>query len=74
MPRASVDTTLCGAAKQLIAAAQAGGAPIKRIALTRGHRDHAGSVDGLGAGSRSRPRSTETFERLIDVLDRGPQV
>lgn len=44
-----VDTTLGGAADKLIAAAQAGGAPIKRIVLTHGHSDHAGSVDALRA-------------------------
>jgi len=44
-----VDTTLGGAAGGLIAAAQAAGAPIVRIALTHGHADHAGSVDALKA-------------------------
>jgi glyoxylase-like metal-dependent hydrolase (beta-lactamase superfamily II) len=42
-----VDTTLGGGADDLIAAAQAAGGPIKRIALTHGHGDHVGSVDGL---------------------------
>src|SRR5579875_395250 len=41
-----VDTTM-GAADALIAAAQQLGAPIRRIALTHGHGDHAGSVDAL---------------------------
>lgn len=41
-----VDTTM-GAADALIAAARELGAPIRRIALTHGHGDHAGSVDGL---------------------------
>jgi glyoxylase-like metal-dependent hydrolase (beta-lactamase superfamily II) len=44
-----VDTTLGGAAKGLIAAARAAGAPIVRIALTHGHSDHAGSLDQLEA-------------------------
>jgi glyoxylase-like metal-dependent hydrolase (beta-lactamase superfamily II) len=44
-----VDTTTKGGAKALIAGAQAAGAPIKRILLTHGHGDHAGSVDGLVA-------------------------
>ena len=43
-----VDTTL-GAADDLIAAAVDAGAEIKRIALTHGHADHAGSVDALRA-------------------------
>lgn len=44
-----VDTMLGGAADGLIAAAQAAGAPIVRIALTHGHGDHAGSLDQLKA-------------------------
>ena len=44
-----IDTTLGGAADGLIAAAQAAGAPIVRIALTHGHGDHAGSLDQLKA-------------------------
>lgn len=43
-----VDTTM-GAADDLIAAATSAGAEIKRIALTHGHSDHVGSVDGLRA-------------------------
>jgi glyoxylase-like metal-dependent hydrolase (beta-lactamase superfamily II) len=42
-----VDTTLPRTADQLIAAAKRAGAPIRRIALTHGHGDHVGSVDGL---------------------------
>jgi glyoxylase-like metal-dependent hydrolase (beta-lactamase superfamily II) len=42
-----IDTTLGGAADDLIGAARAGGGEIKRIALTHGHGDHAGSVDAL---------------------------
>jgi glyoxylase-like metal-dependent hydrolase (beta-lactamase superfamily II) len=42
-----VDTTLGGAADDLIAAARAAGGPIRRIALTHGHSDHAGSLDAL---------------------------
>jgi glyoxylase-like metal-dependent hydrolase (beta-lactamase superfamily II) len=42
-----VDTTLGGGADDLIAAAQAAGGQIRRIALTHGHGDHAGSVEGL---------------------------
>ena len=43
-----VDTTL-GATDDIIAAAADAGAPIVRIALTHGHSDHVGSVDGLRA-------------------------
>jgi glyoxylase-like metal-dependent hydrolase (beta-lactamase superfamily II) len=42
-----VDTMAAGSAKGLLAAAQALGAPIRRIALTHGHGDHLGSVDAL---------------------------
>ncbi|HEY2438116.1 MAG TPA: MBL fold metallo-hydrolase [Solirubrobacteraceae bacterium] len=44
-----VDTTLSGAADGLIAAARAADSPIRRIALTHGHSDHAGSLDALRA-------------------------
>ncbi len=44
-----VDTTLSGAADDLIAAARAAGGEIRRIALTHGHSDHAGSLDELKA-------------------------
>jgi glyoxylase-like metal-dependent hydrolase (beta-lactamase superfamily II) len=42
-----VDTTLGGGADDLIGAAQAAGGQIRRIALTHGHSDHAGSVEAL---------------------------
>jgi glyoxylase-like metal-dependent hydrolase (beta-lactamase superfamily II) len=42
-----VDTTLPRAADSLVTAAKRAGAPIRRIALTHGHGDHVGSVDGL---------------------------
>jgi glyoxylase-like metal-dependent hydrolase (beta-lactamase superfamily II) len=44
-----VDTTLGGAAAALISAARAAGGSIRRIALTHGHSDHAGSLDALRA-------------------------
>jgi glyoxylase-like metal-dependent hydrolase (beta-lactamase superfamily II) len=42
-----IDTMLGGSANQIIAAAQAGGAPIVRIVLTHAHGDHVGSLDAL---------------------------
>jgi glyoxylase-like metal-dependent hydrolase (beta-lactamase superfamily II) len=42
-----VDTTLGGGADDLITAATEAGGEIKRIALTHGHLDHAGSLDTL---------------------------
>jgi glyoxylase-like metal-dependent hydrolase (beta-lactamase superfamily II) len=44
-----VDTTVGGAADQLITAARDAGAEIRRIALTHGHGDHVGSLDALKA-------------------------
>jgi glyoxylase-like metal-dependent hydrolase (beta-lactamase superfamily II) len=44
-----IDTTLSGSAGDLIAAARTAGGPIRRIALTHGHSDHAGSLDALRA-------------------------
>lgn len=42
-----VDTHLGGSANGLIEAARTGGGEIKRIVLTHGHGDHAGSLDAL---------------------------
>jgi glyoxylase-like metal-dependent hydrolase (beta-lactamase superfamily II) len=42
-----VDTGLGGAADTLVAIARRSGGEIKRIALTHGHADHAGSLDAL---------------------------
>lgn len=42
-----VDTGLGGAADTLLAIARRNGAQIRRIALTHGHQDHAGSLDAL---------------------------
>lgn len=44
-----VDTGLSGSAPAILAAAHALGAPIRRIALTHVHVDHAGSLDALHA-------------------------
>ena len=42
-----VDTGLPGSAKDILAAADEAGAPIRRMALTHAHSDHTGSVDAL---------------------------
>jgi glyoxylase-like metal-dependent hydrolase (beta-lactamase superfamily II) len=44
-----IDTTISGAAKGLLAAAQNLGAPIRRILLTHAHVDHIGALDELAA-------------------------
>jgi glyoxylase-like metal-dependent hydrolase (beta-lactamase superfamily II) len=58
-----VDTTLGGGADEFMAAAQQAGAPIRRIALTHGHGDHAGSLDAL------KERLGDQVEILIGDLD-----
>ena|SRR5215468_3443202 len=58
-----VDTTMGGAADSLVAAANAAGAPIRRIALTHGHGDHVGSLDAL------RERFGAEVEVLMPDLD-----
>ena len=44
-----IDTGLSGSAPAILAAARAAGAPIRHIALTHVHVDHAGSLDALHA-------------------------
>jgi glyoxylase-like metal-dependent hydrolase (beta-lactamase superfamily II) len=44
-----IDTGILGGAKGIIAAAQAAGAPIRRITITHGHGDHVGSLDALAS-------------------------
>jgi glyoxylase-like metal-dependent hydrolase (beta-lactamase superfamily II) len=44
-----VDTAVPRSAKAILAAAEAAGAPIVRIALTHAHGDHIGSLDELAA-------------------------
>src|SRR4051812_21115268 len=58
-----VDTTISRGADALIDAARHAGAPIRRIALTHGHGDHAGSLDAL------RERLGTEVEVLIPELD-----
>jgi glyoxylase-like metal-dependent hydrolase (beta-lactamase superfamily II) len=58
-----VDTTIGGGADALIAAAQAAGATIRRIALTHGHSDHVGSLDAL------KQRLGDSVEVLMPDLD-----
>lgn len=59
-----VDTTIGGGAPDaILAAAEHAGGAIRRIALTHGHADHAGGLDGLKA------RLGDAVEVLIPELD-----
>jgi glyoxylase-like metal-dependent hydrolase (beta-lactamase superfamily II) len=44
-----VDTGMSGGARDILAAAEEAGAPIRRIALTHAHVDHVGSLEALNA-------------------------
>ena len=58
-----IDTTTRGAADRLIAAAARAGGEIRRVALTHGHGDHAGSLDAL------KEKLADRVEILIPELD-----
>jgi glyoxylase-like metal-dependent hydrolase (beta-lactamase superfamily II) len=58
-----IDTTVGRGADDLIGAAQAAGAAIRRIAVTHGHGDHVGSLDAL------RQRLGDSVQVLIPELD-----
>jgi glyoxylase-like metal-dependent hydrolase (beta-lactamase superfamily II) len=58
-----VDTTLGGAADDLIAAASQANGSIRRIVLTHGHGDHVGSLDAL------KERLGDSVEVLMPELD-----
>ena len=58
-----VDTTIGGGAAALIGAAENAGGAIRRIALTHGHGDHAGSMDAI------KERLGAAVEVLVPELD-----
>ena len=65
-----IDTTVSGAAPDILAAAAQAGAPIRRILLTHAHVDHVGSVDALAA---MLPGVTvAASERSLPLLQQPP--
>jgi glyoxylase-like metal-dependent hydrolase (beta-lactamase superfamily II) len=58
-----IDTTLSGTAEHLIVAAEEAGGNLRRIALTHGHGDHVGSLDGL------KDKLGDSVEILMPELD-----
>jgi glyoxylase-like metal-dependent hydrolase (beta-lactamase superfamily II) len=58
-----IDTTMGGAADDLIAAAKDLGGELRRVAMTHGHGDHIGSADAL------KERLGESIEVLVPELD-----
>ena len=58
-----VDTTMGKAADEILAAAAATGASIRRIALTHGHGDHVGALDAL------KDRLVDSVEVLMPEPD-----
>ena len=63
-----IDTTIPGGAKDILAAAQSLGAPIRRILLPHAHSDHVGSVDALAAQLPGVPVAAS--ERSLPLLQR----
>ena len=63
-----IDTTISGSPKDILAAAQSLGAPIRRILLTHAHVDHVGSVDELA--HRLPGVIVATSERSLPLLQR----
>ncbi|WP_433975075.1 MBL fold metallo-hydrolase [Tunturiibacter lichenicola] len=66
-----IDANLSGSADDILAAARALGAPIRRILLTHAHVDHVGSVDALLA--RLGPEIEFTSNaRTLPLLQKPP--
>ena len=65
-----IDTTISGAAKDILSAAQSLGAFIRRILLTHAHMDHVGSVDALAA--QIPGVALAASERSLPLLKRPP--
>ncbi len=74
-----VDSTINGAGKGILQAAEAIGLPITRIALTHAHGDHAGSLDEVASLAPSAevaftPRTAEFLKGRVALQADEPQV
>jgi glyoxylase-like metal-dependent hydrolase (beta-lactamase superfamily II) len=67
-----IDTNLSGSADDILAAARALGAPIRRILLTHAHVDHVGSVDALIAKLGSSEIELASNARSLPLLQKSP--
>ncbi len=65
-----IDTALPGCERDILATARALGSPIRRIALTHAHGDHAGSLDALRAALPDAEIMLSAREARIAAGDR----
>jgi glyoxylase-like metal-dependent hydrolase (beta-lactamase superfamily II) len=68
-----IDTTIAGGAKAILAAAEALGRPIVRIALTHAHADHIGQLDALAAKLPGVEVAISERDAKLLAKDKSPQ-
>src|SRR6201999_3157401 len=66
-----VDTTMGGAADDIVAAARAAGGEVRRIALTHGPDDHVGSLDALKAATGAEVHMPALDMRIVAGEETG---
>jgi len=69
-----IDTSLRGSARQILAAASRLGRPIRRIAITHAHHDHAGALESLMARLPEAELAVGAREARLLQGDLAPQV